>query len=61
MLMQDDDYDSPASFQQVENFRPVIEDNGLYNSEEKITNRRQEAAVKPFNPKHKLLHLVFKS
>jgi hypothetical protein len=35
MLMQDDDYDSPASFQQVENFRPVIEDNGLYNSEEK--------------------------
>lgn len=47
---QDDDYDSPASFQQVENFRPVIEDNGLYNSEEKATNRRQEAAVKTLQP-----------
>ncbi|MBL0229420.1 MAG: Rne/Rng family ribonuclease [Moraxellaceae bacterium] len=49
-VSQDDDYDSPASFQQVENFRPVIEDNGLYNSEEKITNRRQEAAVKTLQP-----------
>ena len=46
----DDEHDSPASFQQVENFRPVIEDNGLYNSEEKITNRRQEAAVKTLQP-----------
>ena len=49
-VSQDDDYDSPASFQQVENFRPVIEDNGLYNSEEKVTNRRQEAAVKTLQP-----------
>lgn len=42
----DDDFDTPASFQQVENFKPVIEDNGLYNNEEKVVNRRQEAAVK---------------
>ena len=46
----DDDYEAPASFQQVENFRPVLEDNGLYNSEEKTQTRRQEAAVKMVQP-----------
>ena len=46
----DEDYEAPASFQQVENFRPVLEDNGLYNSEEKIQTRRQEAAVKMVQP-----------
>ncbi|WP_297924794.1 Rne/Rng family ribonuclease [uncultured Agitococcus sp.] len=46
----DEDYEAPASFQQVENFRPVLEDNGLYNTEEKIQTRRQEAAVKMVQP-----------
>ncbi len=46
----DDDQDAPPSFQQVENFRPVIEDNGLYNREEKTTVRRPEAAVKMVQP-----------
>jgi ribonuclease E len=48
--MSDDDFEAPVSFQQVEKFRPVIEDNGLYNSEEKATTRRQEAAVKMIQP-----------
>ena len=46
----DDDHETPPSFQQVENFRPVHEDNGLYNREEKPAVRRQEAAVKMTQP-----------
>ncbi|MCP5177675.1 MAG: Rne/Rng family ribonuclease [Moraxellaceae bacterium] len=46
----DDETDAPASFQQVEGFKPVYEDNGLYNSEEKAISRRQEAAVKMVQP-----------
>ncbi|MDO8417364.1 MAG: Rne/Rng family ribonuclease [Agitococcus sp.] len=46
----EDDHEPPASFQQVENFRPVHEDNGLYNREEKPAVRRQEAAVKMTQP-----------
>jgi len=45
----DDDAEAPASFQLVEGFQPVQEDNGLNRREERPA-RRQEAAVKMAQP-----------